>query len=1181
MSANAFVSALLKGFASVGQPVTKALAPLADTPPSTDALAAFLREFGWTLAPGSDPAAIAAAFGALETDVNSLVTDAQLLSDGSSDDEIAAVVSDVAQLLTQIGNLAAGFGSVNFAPFDNHEFQTTFPNELWPYLLHRYLRDHVSVLYGVLRFLGILTETAQAAAATGRSAYVKHDVDWSRIPQYASQPGATFAGIYHWGDTTAPFDHVAFMQGLGALVGGFPLASQIDAPSSDLQDLFYPAGAPPNLLQLTAAPVPALEISGPVEVFLKLMLGVIPVPVSGGTPPDPTGLALFPILVGAATSTIQISDGFSVEIGGHFQAIPVIVEFRPTATGGVQATLSPLTLNALSGETKIGATLKLKASSTTDSPWILIGRPTTSHLQLASAHLGVDASGAIDAIEYKLEAGFDALKLVIDLSDADGFVKSVADDKAHEIDLSCTVNWSRRTGFSVNGQAQLAAIIPLHITLADVVELDSIEIAAAAGSDQAGASLVAGLTGGLMLGPVAASVDRIGVQVNVKKVPTGGKGNLGDLDLQFQFHPPKGLGLVIDAGVVVGGGYIFCDPDKGQYAGVLELAIEVVQVKIIGILNTILPGGQQGFSLLLIVSAEFEPIQLAFGFTLSGVGGLAGINRTMVLDALRTGLKNHTLNSILFPVNPVAHAAQIISDLQAVFPPQQNRYVFGPMVQFGWGTPNLIIAELGIVLELPAPIRLAILGKMTAALPDPDAAVVLIHLDVLGTVDFEKKYLTIDATLYDSRVAAFTLLGDMALRMLWGENANFALSVGGLHPKFQPPPSFPHLTRLMLSLGSGDNPRLSCDAYFAVTSNSVQFGAGVSLHASAAGFSVEGYLGFDALFIISPFHFSVLVAASVDLKQGSTSLMSVSLNMLLDGPNPWHAAGTASAHILFITVSVGFDHTWGDPNQVSLPGEDPTPKLLAALSDIRSWNAALPSDAERAASLVAPAPDSKTVVVHPLGKLGVTQKILPLGLRLTRFGSAAPIGVDQFDIGDVTMNGHAVPKTGYTTIAENFAPGQFQELSDDAKLSRPSFEPHSAGVQLTADAVATGTVQPLDVDYETILVDDPLLPGSPVGLYPLNGVVLLAQAGQGAAQFSGLRNTGKRKFLDPEAVDGAVRVGHVKYGVTNKKDLSTRRDISQDGSFSSVQQDLDSYLEQNPGERDDLQVTPAHQTARV
>jgi len=96
----------------------------------------------------------------------------------------------------------------------------------------------------------------------------------------------------------------------------------------------------------------------------------------------------------------------------------------------------------------------------------------------------------------------------------------------------------------------------------------------------------------------------------------------------------------------------------------------------------------------------------------------------------------------------------------------------------------------------------------------------------------------------------------------------------------------------------------------------------------------------------------------------------------------------------------------------------------------------------------------------------------------------------------------------------------------------------------------------------------------------LDGATLVAQAGQGAAQFSELRNTGKRKFLDPNGPDGTVRLGTVKYTMTSKKDLTVRTDIVGDGTFSSVQQGMAAYVRANPGERDDLQVTPSHQTLR-
>jgi hypothetical protein len=198
---------------------------------------------------------------------------------------------------------------------------------------------------------------------------------------------------------------------------------------------------------------------------------------------------------------------------------------------------------------------------------------------------------------------------------------------------------------------------------------------------------------------------------------------------------------------------------------------------------------------------------------------------------------------------------------------------------------------------------------------------------------------------------------------------------------------------------------------------------------------------------------------------------------------------------------------------------------------------------------------------------------------MARFGAAVPANVDQFDVGDVTVNGQPVPSSGYMLLTDNFAPGQFLDLTDDEKLSRPSFEPHTSGVQLTP-GVAAGQAQTLDVEYETILIDDMLLPGSPAGSHILDANTFLAQARQGAAQFSPVRNTGSRKFVDPGAADGTVTVGAITYTVTTKDNLTTRPEISTAGSYSSVRQSLDSYLADNPGERNNLQIMPVHEVAR-
>ena len=231
-------------------------------------------------------------------------------------------------------------------------------------------------------------------------------------------------------------------------------------------------------------------------------------------------------------------------------------------------------------------------------------------------------------------------------------------------------------------------------------------------------------------------------------------------------------------------------------------------------LDTVLPDGTPEFSLLLVITTDFPPMQLSFGFTLNGVGGVGAVNRTMAMDALRAGLRAHHLDSVLFPIDPIENAPQIISDLTSFFPPSDGRYVFGPMFSLGWGTPTLITINVGVILEIPDPVRLAILGQIKMALPSNDVALIELNIDVLGEIDFGAKLLTIQGSMYDSHVTIYSVSGDMALMLAWGDNANFALSVGGLNPRFQPPVNFPQLNRCCVSIGDGDNPRLSSTELF-------------------------------------------------------------------------------------------------------------------------------------------------------------------------------------------------------------------------------------------------------------------------------------------------------------------------------------------------------------------------------
>ena len=158
--------------------------------------------------------------------------------------------------------------------------------------------------------------------------------------------------------------------------------------------------------------------------------------------------------------------------------------------------------------------------------------------------------------------------------------------------------------------------------------------------------------------------------------------------------------------------------------------------------------------------------------------------------------------------------------------------------------------------------------------------------------------------------------------MKWEGSPNFALAVGGLHPAFNPPANFPKLGRIAINLSSGDNPRIRCEAYFALTANTVQFGARAELYASASGFSIQGGIGFDVLIQLDPFQFLAEFYAQLQLKRGSSNLFKVRVEGALAGPRPLHVKAKATFEILWWDVSIRVDKTLVGGEKPPLPEPD-------------------------------------------------------------------------------------------------------------------------------------------------------------------------------------------------------------------------------------------------------------------
>ncbi len=1146
----------------------QALVPFADSLDASDAdIQGFVRLLGWELP------IVPAGFGDIHTASSALVgalaelqSATMELDEGSGTDD--AVLEAVALALLQLGVLAAAIHQLPDKlraqlpqPFlDATHIADQIETRLFDYLIATLLRERSPLVYQTLFFLGIVDETVKPVDETiYQPAFTLFEIHWDRIAAFFTDPSGLFKDVYGWG---TPSIHVGrLFEALGRLSLVLLAPTKIDYPS----DSFIQAVAPGVTISPTVQPTPELVIPVFTTDVITISVAVYPVPTASAT--DLQSLALTVDVSGDLTVTFPISE--TVSLTGE-TAIDLStgcgIILRPGQTPKVLGGIFTGAPASVSG--RVALALIYKPITTAEGhPATLLSITDGTSVQAQQISLKAGAEGKdTGGFDVFVELGLKGGKVVVSAAGTDGFLAKILPKDGVSVDFEFGLGWSKSRGVYFQGSAGLEAEIGLHTSIGPF-ELDSLHLAIAAAA--AGLKLETSLTGKGVLGPVSASVERIGLSANLDFKP----GNLGPVQAGVDFKPPSGLGIVVDAGVVTGGGFITFDPPNGRYAGGIELSIEEITLKAFGLLDTKLPDGKLGFSFLILISAEFTPIQLGFGFTLDGVGGLAGINRTMVLDALQSGFRAHSIDSILFP--DIHNAQKIISDLRAIFPPAEGRYVFGPMVEIGWGTPPLVAAQIGIIIEVPAPIRLAILGLIVAALPEDEGedTVVLIHLEILGVVDFGLKKLAIDASIYDSRVVVFSLFGDMALRLSWGADATFAFSLGGLHPQYQPPPAFPHLRRLTLSIGDGDNPRMSLNTYMAVTSNTVQFGADLELYAAYGGFSAHGYLAFDALFIISPFSFVTEMRAGVDVKYNGVTLCGISLDFILTGPTPWTYAGTVTIHILFFDVSAGVSGSFGGGTAKPLPAEPVMTPLLKALNDARSWTAVLPEGGTRAVTFVTPKPDDKTIYVHPLGQLTVRQTVVPLGTPITKFGSAVPSDGDQFDITGATLTVATVATTELITpVSDPFARAQFEEMKDGDKLAAKSYEPFPSGVTLGDPAVESGMASTLDLHYDTQIIDDVFMPSRVGDRYHLALDLQNALCRQGAGELSPLRSTGNAKYKRPGATS-PISVSTPGFVVTNVDDLYVRYDVT--GRAASVQ--LQAHVARNPQDAGRLQVMPLHE----
>jgi hypothetical protein len=1072
-------------------------------------------------------------------------------------DDTAALVESVGQLLTvveqivqAIDNVATAFKTAA-ASAPNAADLTAFAERIAGRVLEnivvRYMEAHGPLAAEFLALLTVIEYTERELETSGATQRVlRRRLHFDRVQRVFSDPLDVFREGYGWGDET--FDGRRLFRQLASLFEQLGLIAANQDPEVEEEAALEMAEINDQVLDLFGLRWEVTGDAHPPGIQGRLFLDA----------PDTLDLTV-----------LQLNDQWRVALQSSAAlAADTKLRLLPPAQLEVESA------NAITGDVAFALLGKADDSA---AAFPLVGETDGSRIEAREVRIAAAATFTWSAAANKatgdvgFEASFRKARVVIAAAKSDAFLQRILPADGLTLDFDVDIGWTAARGFFFKGSASLELAVALNQTVGPF-RIDTLHLEIAPHAD--GLVLAATVDGGGALGPVAAVVERIGVEVEL----AFGRGNLGLVDLAVGFRFPRGLGLSIDAGPITGGGFLELDPANGRYAGVVALSLYGISIKAIGLLDTQLGPGQSGFSFLIIVTAEFSPIQLGFGFTLNGVGGLAGINRTILTDAIQAGLRTQALDRILFPADPVRDAPLIIGDLRTIFPPTPNRHAFGPMLLVGWGTPTLIEARIGIMLVVPEPILLAILGQITVALPDKNAAVVEIHADVLGVIDFAKKQFALDARLHDSHIAMFSVDGDMAMRVCWGDRPMFVLSVGGFNPHFRDVPAgFPDLKRLTIGYGAGEKVRLTVQTYLAVTSNSFQIGAHAELYVGVRSFNVYGWLGFDALIVFSPFSFTVDFVAGLALRRGTHTLFGITVRGTLSGPTPWRAQGEAHFSILFFDIGVHFNVTWGESRANALPSASPWDPLRLALLEPRNWSGSLPAGDVQVVSLSPPEGALAPVLVEPAGVLTFRQKVLPLNRTLTKFGEATPVGQTTFTVGDISVNGRTVESL---PVADQFAPGQFEQLNDADKLSRPSFEAMDAGFSVGAGAIEIGAPFDVDIAFDTTIVDPLRREIVPPRRYGLAIGVCLGLSRQSGLSARGVRGAGLAAFAPAGGRPRLAALSGERYVVATV-DTLTRRDDVGGGTKDETLSALARHLAAHPSERGTLQVVPASELRDV
>jgi len=528
------------------------------------------------------------------------------------------------------------------------------------------------------------------------------------------------------------------------------------------------------------------------------------------------------------------------------------------------------------------------------------------------------------------------------------------------------------------------------------------------------------------------------------------------------------------------------DPAGVQYVGMLLGRFAVYGISVYGGYGRT-TDAQGTYASFFAFGAINGPIGGVPAFFVTGIGGGLGINRMLIVPTDLSKFGDYPLIKALDPgARPSPDPMQDLTRVAGYFPPQRGAFWFAAGVSFN--SFALVDGVAVLAVQVGDRLEIDLLGLARMALPRPQFAIVSIEVALVVRFSTRDGVLWAQAQLTDNSWLLYPdvrLTGGFAY-VIWFGGAlagEFVFTLGGYHPDFHRD-GYPQVPRLGLQWQWAIF-TIKGGAYFALTSDAVMAGGSIEASADFDVASVSATLSADGIVYFDPFHFSVVVSAtvtgSIDLWIFSGSV-SVTATITVEGPQ-FH--GTADVDLGPTSVTVEFGDSsqeawrllgWPEFVQKYLElGADGAARALAAIAGRGSQPGAVSGGTQ------APTPDGTSA--HPFVVVAEFELTLTCTIPLT------VVRVRGAQVSAVPGDGLGIAPMGLGSLPSSVDIGMAEITPGSARADAPELS------QMQIAAPAGGRFPP-GVWGLAKPQDDPPLPGGRT-VAGIDQVTLTAEAAEG------------------------------------------------------------------------------------